>query len=183
MSSPDTLAGPLRSSAIAAERWLVGGVFLAFAIMAGTLSLIAFASSSSRTRSRRSRPRTGRSSTTTTRSERRSPQQTKKLARRRARGCGSFLIGRATRRVRTFKLPRAGRPLASPAADGVVDPASASIRSRLCAADLGRVDGYAVRWPGLALFASGTDPLSCGRDRLSAPHANRERWADTASAA
>ena len=58
------------------------------------------------------------------------------------------------------QLPQAIRPLARHAAAGLAVPRR--LPSALGSAPRIRadVDGYALRWPGLALFASRTDPLS-----------------------
>jgi hypothetical protein len=146
------------------RRWLVAGALLAFALMAGTLSLIAFAYVQ----------QSDKVEALETQNEeilndhhvigKAFAEQAKKLARqsrkldsalRSSYGLG-FLAGQEASR-----LPRGLRPLARHAASGLavprrvppeLDPSTPSIRAG--------VDGYAIRWRGLALFASRTEPLS-----------------------
>jgi cell division protein FtsB len=146
------------------RRWFVGGVLLAFAIMAGTLSLIAFAYIEQLDKVEALETQNEKILDDHHAIGNAFAQQTKKLARqsrkleavvRSSYGQG-YLAGR-----QASQLPRALRSLARHAATGLLVPrrlpsALGSAPQRLKA----DVDGYAIRWGGLALFASRTDPLS-----------------------
>jgi hypothetical protein len=146
------------------RRWLTAVVLLALAVMAGTLSLIAFAyiQQSDEVEALQAENEAildehdviGKAFA----------QQQKKLetqARRlesalRASYGQGFLAGREATR-----LPRALRPLARHASSGMavprrIPPALSRQAPRIRA----EVDGYEIRWTGLALFASRSDPLS-----------------------
>lgn len=145
------------------RRWFVGGLLLAFAIMAGTLSLIAFAYIEQLDKVEALETQNEKILGDHDAIGEAFAQQTKKLARqsrkleavvRSSYGQG-YLAGREA-----SQLPRAMRPLARHAATGLLVPRrlpSALGSAPRIKAD---VDGYAIRWRGLALFASRTDPLS-----------------------
>jgi hypothetical protein len=142
----------------------VGGALLAFAVMAGALSLIAFAyvqqSDEVDALEAQNEAILGEHEVI----GKAFAQHAKKLARQSKRlesalrssyGQG-FLAGQ-----QAAQLPRALRPLARQAASGMsvprrvpsaLDPGSPRIRAG--------ADGYAIRWRALALFASRIDPLS-----------------------
>ena len=164
MSSLTPLGRDVEIKSARRRRWFVGGALLALAIMAGTLSLIAFAyiEQSDKVEALETQNRNilddhhaiGNAFA----------EQTKKLARqsrkldavvRSSYGQG-YLAGREA-----AQLPPAIRPLARHAAAGMAVPrrlpsALGSAPPRIKA----DVDGYAIRWRGVALFASRTDPLS-----------------------
>jgi hypothetical protein len=163
MSSPIPTRRDLEIKSDRGRRWIVGGVLLAFAIMAGTLALIAFAyiEQSDKVEALETQNREilddhhaiGQAFA----------EQTRKLARQSRKldavVRSSYGQGYAAGREAS-QLPQAIRPLARHAATGLSIPRrlpSALDSAPRIKAD---VDGYAVRWPGLALFASRTDPLS-----------------------
>jgi hypothetical protein len=146
------------------RRWFVGGALLAFAVMAGTLSLIAFAYIEQLDKVEALETQNSEILDDHHAIGKAFAQQTKKLDRqsrkleavvRSSYGQG-YVAGREA-----SQLPSAFRPLARHAATGLFVPrrlpsALGSARPRIKA----DVDGYAIRWRGLALFASRTDPLS-----------------------
>ena len=163
MSSPIPSARDLEIKSARRRRWFVGGAILALAIMAGTLSLIAFAYIEQSDKVEALETQNQEILDDHHAIGQAFAQQTKKLASQTRRldavvrssyGQG-FAAGREA-----AQLPRAIRPLARHAAAGLAVPRrvpSALDSAPRIEAD---VDGYAIRWPGLALFASRTDPLT-----------------------
>ena len=163
MSSPIPTGRDLEIKSARRRRWLVGGAILALAIMAGTLSLIAFAYIEQSDKVEALETQNQEILDDHHAIGEAFAEQTKKLASqsrkleevvRSSYGQG-YSAGREA-----SQLPRAVRPLARHAAAGLAVPrrvpAALDAPPRIKA----DVDGYAVRWPGLALFASRTDPLS-----------------------
>ena len=163
MSSPIPTGRDLEIKSARRRRWFVGGAILALAIMAGTLSLIAFAYVEQSDKVEALETQNQEILDDHHAIGEAFAEQTKKLANqsrkleavvRSSYGQG-YTAGREA-----SQLPRAIRPLARHAAAGLAVPRrlpSALGSAPRIKAD---VDGYAVRWPGLALFASRTDPLS-----------------------
>ena len=177
MSSPIPTRRDLEIKSDRRRRWLVGGVFLAFAIMAGTLSLIAFAYIEQSDKVEALETQNQEILDDHHAIGHAFAEQTKKLARQSreldAVVRSSYGLGYAAGQEAS-QLPQAMRPLARHAATGLSIPRrlpSALDSAPRVKAD---VDGYAVRWPGLALFASRTDPLSVWtRQALDGPAQSR----------
>jgi hypothetical protein len=145
------------------RRWLVGGTLLAFALMAGTLSLIAYAYIDQSDKVEALESQNEKILDDHHAIGKAFAQQTEKLARqsRNLEAVVRSSYGQGFRAGQEASLvPRAIRELARHAATGL------SVPRRIPSALSGRpriradVDGYAIRWGGLALFASRTDPLS-----------------------
>jgi len=156
------------------RRWRSGAVLLALAVMAGTLSLIAFAYIQ---QSDEVDALTAQNEAILDEHEvigKAFAQQRKKLANQAKRlesalrssyGQG-FLAGREAAR-----LPPALRPLARHASSGMAVPRRIppSLRPKSPRVRAG-IDGYEIRWSGLALFASRSDPLGVWtRQALAGP--------------
>ena len=163
MSSPIPTGRDLEIKSARRRRWLVGGTILALAIMAGTLSLIAFAYIEQSDKVEALETQNLEILDDHHAIGAAFAEQTKKLASQSRKleqvVRSSYGQGYAAGRVAS-QLPRAIRPLARHAAAGLAVPRrlpSALDSAPRIKAD---VDGYAIRWPGLVLFASRTDPLS-----------------------
>ncbi len=164
MSSPIPTGRDLEIKSDRRRRWFVGGATLALAIMAGTLSLIAFAyiEQSDKVEALETQNREilddhhaiGKAFT----------EQTKKLASQIAKASRPWFVprtGRAMQRVgkRLSCRGRSGRSLATRPRGW---RSRAGFRPLSVRRHASRPTWTAtrVRWPGLALFASRTDPLS-----------------------
>jgi hypothetical protein len=146
------------------RRWLVAAALLVLALMAGTLSLIAVAYVQQSDKVEELETQNEKILNDHHLIGKAFAEQTKKLARqstkldaalRSSYGQG-FHAGQEA-----LRLPRALRTLARHAASGFAVPRL--IPSELTEANprvRAEIDGYAIRWGGLALFASRTDPLS-----------------------
>ncbi len=185
MSSPIPTGRDLEIKSDRRRRWLVGGLFLAFAVMAGTLSLIAFAYIEQSDKVEALETQNQEILDDHHAIGRRSPSRRRSSLGSREASTQWFVprMGWAMPRVRRPLgcRRRCGRSLATPRrgcrSPAVFHPLSTPRRGSKPTSTAMQSAG-----PGSRSSRAGPTRSACGRDRHSTAPPNRERWADTASA-